>query len=146
LQPPNVRDESTAFHTEDEIVRRLVVPLLPAGWPLKRIKRAVDLDRIELPRGVFQLAFLREILWIGGPTPRFISPTGNADARLAHLAPLSLPLVRQQPINHRVAHHTVEALQRLAQDAFFSEPQAIGDCAAAHVVGIAADLDTMELH
>lgn len=44
----HVGDETRPLHGENEVRRRLVMPLLPCGRPLQRIERAVDLDRPDV--------------------------------------------------------------------------------------------------
>src|SRR6185503_20002861 len=49
---------------------------------LQRIKRAVDLDRVERARGKLELAMLWQILRIEDASPWLVAPAGNADANL----------------------------------------------------------------
>src|SRR5688500_8229091 len=78
-------DETAAFEREDEVLRRLVIPLLIVLRALEGIERAVDLDRVEFGGGVFQLALLGQALRIKRPAPWAVAPAGDADADLCHL-------------------------------------------------------------
>src|SRR5205809_1983181 len=44
---PHMSDVLTAFEREDEIFGRLIMPLLIAAWPLKRVERTVQFDRVK---------------------------------------------------------------------------------------------------
>src|SRR4051812_36011547 len=60
LQPQHVRDVARALHGVDKPAWRGFVPFLVVLRALERIKRAVDLDAAEVPRGEFELAALRQ--------------------------------------------------------------------------------------
>ena len=90
-QAADMRDVARALDREHEIARRLVVPTLPAGWVLQRVERAVDLDRIELLRGKFQFALVRELVRIEDAAPTGVPPARNADADARGHAALAQP-------------------------------------------------------
>ncbi len=54
-----MRDETTAFHREEEFLGRGVIPRAVAFGALERIEGAVNLDGTHLARGVFEFAVLR---------------------------------------------------------------------------------------
>jgi len=80
LQPFKMRDETPAFHGEYEIARRRIMPRLIALWSLERIERAVDFNRVHLPRGEFQFASVRQSFRKKNAAPGRVSPPRNADA------------------------------------------------------------------
>lgn len=82
-QLEHVREVAASLHREDEIVRRLLPPRLEEFRALQRVERAVDLEAREAPRGVVQLAALRESLRIEHAAPRFVAPPRDADANRA---------------------------------------------------------------
>ena len=72
-----MRDEAPALYRKEKAFRSSVVPSLVTFRSLKRIERAIDFDRIDLPRRIFQFSLLWPSLRIEGPpTPRRISPSG----------------------------------------------------------------------
>ena len=71
----HVGDESTAFDREKKIRRRRIAPPLVTRRKLERVKRTVDLDRVESFPGKFELAMLRQIFRI-----KFCAPTGVTPA------------------------------------------------------------------
>src|SRR5438067_12260766 len=77
------RTSTVLAKREHEIVGRVVVPLGVVSRALQRIERAVDLDRRQHPRRVFQLAVLRQLVGIEHVAPRLVAPAGDADADAA---------------------------------------------------------------
>ena len=76
-------DETPALYRKEKTFRSSVVPSLVTFRSMKRIERAVDFDRVDLPRRIFQFSFLWPSLGIEGPpTPRRISPSGYADSNV----------------------------------------------------------------
>src|SRR5690349_7441844 len=75
-----MRDEATALHRENEIVRRGFVPYAVTLRALKRVKGAIDLDRSDLFRRIFKLPLLGQPLREKNAAPRRIGPARNADA------------------------------------------------------------------
>ena len=74
-------DETPALYRKEKTFRSSVVPSLVTFRSMKRIERAVDFDRVDLSRRIFQFALLWPSLRIEGPpTPRPISPSGYADS------------------------------------------------------------------
>src|SRR5689334_9169302 len=58
--------ELRALDCEDKIVGRVLAPALKTAWSLRRIKRPIQFDRVELSRGELEFALLREILRVKG--------------------------------------------------------------------------------
>jgi hypothetical protein len=87
-QLEHVRDVTAALDRKHESLRRMFRPLSVAGRPLQRIERAIELDRGENARGVFQLARLRQPARVEVAPPRRVAPARNADTdrALAHTA------------------------------------------------------------
>ena len=81
-------NEPAAFDGKYETGRRRIVPTFVTRWQLKRIKRAVDFDRIESVTGEFELAMLRQIRWVKFSAPARVAQARNADADLAGRARL----------------------------------------------------------
>src|SRR5262245_36263235 len=52
LESLQVGNEFSALQGKDEVIGRLLIPLHPACWPLKRVERAVDFDGVQLARCV----------------------------------------------------------------------------------------------
>src|SRR5207237_6795200 len=77
----HVRDVAGAFHAEEKIRRCFREPALIAGRRLQRVKRTVDLDRVENTAGIFQLSSLSQFPGIKLPAPSLVAPPGNTDAR-----------------------------------------------------------------
>ena len=82
LKTLHVRDVLSAFDGEDEIVRRLLVPLGETFRALQGIERAVDFDRIQFAGGVGQFFAMLEFPGIEGSAPRAVGPAGDTDARV----------------------------------------------------------------
>src|SRR5205823_11628864 len=77
----HVSNEPAAFDGKYETGRRRIVPTFVTRWQLKRIKRAVDFDRIESVTGEFELAMLRQIRWVKFSAPARVAPGRNAHAQ-----------------------------------------------------------------
>jgi N-carbamoyl-L-amino-acid hydrolase len=80
----HVRDEARPLHREDEVLRRLRVPLPPRLGPLQGVERAVDLDRAQAARGELELAPLRQARGVEHAPPRRVAPPRDADPDLRH--------------------------------------------------------------
>src|SRR5205085_7529757 len=74
------------LYRELEVVGYHLRPASPAFRALPAVEGGVDLDRAQLPRGIFELFGLWHRVRIEHPAPRRVSPAPNsdADARLAH--------------------------------------------------------------
>src|SRR5205823_2852887 len=79
----HVRDEPAAFHRKNKIRWRRLVPTAITRGSLQRVKRAVDLHGIERAAGKFELAVLWQIFRVKLSAPAGVSPTRNADAKVA---------------------------------------------------------------
>jgi hypothetical protein len=85
LQAFYVGYKSTALYRKKKPVGRSPMPRFVAFGPLKGVERAVDFDRVNLMRGVFQLALLGAALRVkSAAAPRRVSPSGNSDSYLRH--------------------------------------------------------------
>src|SRR5271169_6800096 len=78
-QPPDVGDKARALDREHKALRGLVVPPGKRVRALQPIKRAVDLDRVDLPAGIGQLVGLQQTGRIEVAAPRRIGPAGDPD-------------------------------------------------------------------
>jgi hypothetical protein len=90
LQPTDVRDVSRSLDGELEVFRGLLMPLRVALRALQGIKRAIDLNRRQQPRGIVQLEALRQIARIENAAPRLVAPAGNPNSYGGHIAPFSM--------------------------------------------------------
>ena len=92
-QPPDVGDEARPLDREDKTVRGLVVPPGKGVGALQPVKRAVDLDRVDLPAGIGQLIGMQQTRRVEVAAPRRIGPARDADphgpAAAHHKAPQS---------------------------------------------------------
>ena len=79
-------DEARALHREDEVNRRRLRPAREILRPLQPVEGAVDLECVELLRGIGEFALLRQSLRIKVSAPGRIGPAGNPDPHRA--APL----------------------------------------------------------
>jgi len=89
-QTLDVGDEARRLHREDEATRRVLIPALVALRPLQRIERTVELDAVEVPRGVVQLQPLRQVGRIETSAPGRVAPAGNADTCGHRRQPMAL--------------------------------------------------------
>ena len=80
LQGARLGDALGCLGGEHEARRRLVAPLRIGGRLLCAVVGAVDLDRRQLPAGVFQLAPLHQAARIEVGAPGRIRPAADADA------------------------------------------------------------------
>src|SRR5215469_18531208 len=78
-QPPDVSDKARTLDREDKLLRGLVVPPSKGIGALQPVKRAVDLDRVDLPAGMGQLVGLQQTGRIKVAAPWRIGPTGDPD-------------------------------------------------------------------
>ena len=78
-----VGDVLRALDAEDEAGRRRVAPLGEARRLLQPVIGGVDLDRAQLPAGVFELVLLRQALGIEVAAPRREDPAADADPNRA---------------------------------------------------------------
>src|SRR5436190_17266349 len=92
-----MRDVASAFDAEHEVCRGLLVPALVVGWALQGVKRTVDLDRGQHTRGELELPPLGQILGIENAAPRWVAPSGDADANRAQL---------ESPVTNHESHAT----------------------------------------
>ena len=84
VKTQHVRDIARALDAEDEARRRVVVPGGVILGSLQRIERAVELDRRQGARRVFELPVLRQALGVKrSAAPRRVAPAGDADADCA---------------------------------------------------------------
>ena len=75
--------EARTLQREDEIVRRLLAPSGEALGLLRAVIGAVDLDRGQLARGIFELALLGQTVRIEGAPPGLEHPAADTDVDLA---------------------------------------------------------------
>src|SRR5688572_3252720 len=80
LQPQHVRDVARPLDGKYESFRCVRVPTGIAGRPLQRIERAVDLDDGKDAGRVLEFGMLWQVFGIKRAAPRFVAPTGDADA------------------------------------------------------------------
>jgi len=78
-----VRDVLRPFDRKDEILRRLLIPLLKTARPLQRVEGAVDLDEVQLSRSEGKLIRLPQLFGIKCAAPRLVPPARNADPQFA---------------------------------------------------------------
>src|SRR5581483_3823439 len=79
--------EARCLQGEDEAIRRLGAPLLPALGLEARVVGAVDLDRGELAAGILQLALVRQVLRIKDAAPRLEGPAADTGVDLSRHLP-----------------------------------------------------------
>src|SRR5260370_15260758 len=87
-----MRGEPRPLDREHEILRRLVAPAPEARRFLRAVEGAVDLDRGELPAGVFELAHLGQVFRIERAAPGREHPAADADADHAVSAIMRNPM------------------------------------------------------
>ena len=78
-QSPDMGDKPRRLDREEKSLRGLVVPAGKRIRPLQPVKRAVDLDRLDLAARIGKLAGMRQALWVEGSAPSAIGPAGDAD-------------------------------------------------------------------
>ena len=71
------------FEREHEAVRNLPRPIAVGLWRLHAIERAIDLDRRQMLRGIFQFARMRQAFRVEHAAPWFVGPAADADADFA---------------------------------------------------------------
>jgi hypothetical protein len=74
-----VGDLSGTPDGENELGRHLAHPACEQLGALRAIVRAADLEGAELGGGKSKLRLMRKIRGVKGTTPRFVSPTRDAD-------------------------------------------------------------------
>src|SRR5262245_22352554 len=74
--------ELRRFDSEGKILGHLIGPGLERLRLLERVKRAVDLDRGDLPARVLELLLLRDSFRVKGASPGGVNPAGHAYADL----------------------------------------------------------------
>src|SRR5260370_12320161 len=87
-----MRGEPRPLDREHEVLRRLVVPAPEARRFLRAVEGAVDLDRGQLPAGIFELARLRQVFRIERAAPGREHPAADADADHAGSAIMRNPM------------------------------------------------------
>src|SRR5690606_22998816 len=85
----HVRDEAAALDGEDEVVGRLLAPVLEGLRALQGVKGSVEFDRSEATRRVLELLPLRQPLRVELPSPRRIAKARDPDANVRQTAPPS---------------------------------------------------------
>ncbi|MNI48441.1 hypothetical protein D3C73_1030040 [compost metagenome] len=73
-QALDVRDETWGLDAEDEASRSFVIPQGITLRALQGVKRSIDLDTVDGPRGELQFALLSEPLGVEIPPPGRITP------------------------------------------------------------------------
>jgi len=79
-----MRGEPRPLEREHEAFRRLGMPAAEARRFLRAVEGAVDLDRGQLPAGVFELARLRQVFRIERAAPGREHPAADADPDHGH--------------------------------------------------------------
>src|SRR6516225_2853537 len=97
-QPSDMGDKPRRLDREEKSLRGLVVPAGKRIRPLQPVKRAVDLDRLDLAARIGKLAGMRQALWVEGSAPSAIGPAGDADPHRANAAHHSAP---SEPVGQR---------------------------------------------
>src|SRR5262249_52956989 len=82
-QSPDMGDKPRRLDREEKSLRGLVVPAGKRVGPLQPVKRAVDLDRVDLAARIGKLTGMRQTLRVEGSAPSAIGPTGDADPHRA---------------------------------------------------------------
>lgn len=78
-QAQQMRDVARALDREDEALGRRVGPAPEQRRALERVEGAVDLDAVELARGVLELAPMRQTGRVKIPPPTGVLPARDAD-------------------------------------------------------------------
>ncbi len=78
-----VGGEARPLHREHESIRHFARPFAKALRFLRAVIGAVDLDRGQFRRRVFQLLRLRQLLRVKHPAPRRKGPAADADVDFA---------------------------------------------------------------
>src|SRR5260370_36861314 len=94
-----MRGEPRPLDREHEVLRRLVVPAPEARRFLRAVEGAVDLDRGQLPAGIFELARLRQGFRIERAAPGPEHPAADADADHVVSATMRNPLVKRSLVH-----------------------------------------------
>src|SRR5262245_48127680 len=85
-----MRYKAAALNRKDEIVRRIVIPLLIGAWSLKRVERTIDFDGIHTSRSEVQFEFLWKFGWVELSAPGCVSPAGYTNTRFGHDSRIAL--------------------------------------------------------